>query len=61
MKTEEQLLILQKTVNSLEAMVAALMREIAQVKGRQEAQSQQLREIRKKIWNPNQSQQDNQT
>ncbi len=59
MKTEEQLLILQKTVNSLEAMVAALMREIAQVKGRQEAQSQQLREIRK-IWNPNQSQQDNQ-
>lgn len=59
MKTEEQLLILQKTVNSLEALVAALMREIAQIKGRQEAQSQQLREIRK-IWSQNQSQQDSQ-
>lgn len=59
MKTEEQLLILQKTVNSLEALVAALMREIAQIKGRQESQSQQLREIRK-IWSQNQSQQDSQ-
>jgi len=59
MNTEEQLLILQKTVNSLEALVAALMREIAQVKGRQESQTQQLREIRK-IWSRNQSQQDNQ-
>ena len=59
MKAEEQLLILQKTVNSLEALVAALMREIAQVKGRQEAQSQQLRGIRK-IWSQNQSQQDSQ-
>lgn len=60
MNRDEQLLILQKTVNGMEALVAALMREIAQVKGRQESQSQQLREV-SKLWNQNQSHQESQT
>lgn len=49
MNTDEQLRILQKQMSSLEFLVAALMRDIAQVKGRLESQSQQLKECGK-LW-----------